>query len=129
MLQNKVSSVTFHCGRTAEALNKRRQRDVEARFSGWVLCRLTEPANSAVLKLELKGPDNSLRLRQVKVLGSVEGGSLALGPPPNALVMQQQHCEAETLKVFRLLTSQVSASVSVAHFSGKRLRLCSSPRR
>ena len=112
--QNKVNSVTFHCGRSTDALNKRRQRDVEPRFTGWVVCRLIDPAASRVLRLELKGPDNSLRVRQVKILGSVDGASLSLATPPNALVMQQQNCEAETLKVFRLLTSQVCAGRSAA---------------
>ena len=88
------------------------QSDIETRFSGWISCSLEnyDPDNSpTIVKLELRGPDNNLRLRQVKMLGEGEGGQRGdLGPPANALVMQQQNCEAETLRVFRLLTSQVS---------------------
>lgn len=58
-----------------------------------------------VIRLELKGPDNSLRIRQVRVLGET-GDSLAI-PQRSAATIQQRLCEAETLKVFRLITSQV----------------------
>ncbi len=82
------------------------QNDVESRHTGWVSCGVPEP-NMCVIKLELKGPDNSLRLRQIKVLGEIEGSVLSVGRHHAPLVMQQKNCEAETLKVFRLLTSQV----------------------
>lgn len=62
-----------------------------------------------VVSMELKGPDNSLRVRQIRVLGEVEGESLKVGKQLSAQTIQQRNCEAETLKVFRLITSQVSA--------------------
>ena len=80
--------------------------ELEPRHIGWVHCSIPDPATK-LIKLELKGPDNTLRVRQVKVLGEIEGSSLAVGQPQGHLVMQQKNCEAETLKVFRLLTSQV----------------------
>lgn len=58
--------------------------------------------------LELKGPDNSLRVRQIRILGEVEGESLKFGKQLSTQTIQQRNCEAETLKVFRLITSQVS---------------------
>ena len=61
-----------------------------------------------IFKLEMKGPDNTLRVRQIKMLGGIKGASLAVGKQQTPLVMQQKACEAETLKVFRLLTSEVS---------------------
>lgn len=63
-----------------------------------------------MVRLELKGPDNSLRLRQIRVLGEMEGESLKQGRQHSALTIQQRNTEAETLKVFRLITSQVCAS-------------------
>ena len=57
------------------------------------------------LKIEAKGPDNTLRLRQVKALGYVE--SPLLQKQPHTASIQQKNCEAETLRVFRLITSQV----------------------
>lgn len=61
-----------------------------------------------MVRLELRGPDNSLRLRQVRVLGEVEGESLRAGRQHSAATIQQRSCEAETLRVFRLITSQVT---------------------
>lgn len=43
----------------------------------------------------------------MKVLGTQDGESLQIGKKVTALQIQQKNCEAETLKVFRLLTSQV----------------------
>ena len=91
----------------------RHQVEVESRHSGWVSCCLPS-SSTRVVRLELKGPDNSLRLRQVKLLGEVDGASLAVSGQRSPLVMQQQNCEAETLKVFRLLTSQVSLDTKIS---------------
>ena len=82
------------------------QMDIESRHSGWIFAALPDP-NTTVMKVELKGPDHSLRLRQIKVLGNIDGDSMLVGKRQSPLVMQQKNCEAETLKVFRLLTSQV----------------------
>ena len=71
-LQNKVSSVVFLAGPSTEDLKRLKQLDVENRHTGWLSCCVTEPGQ-IILKLELKGPDNTLRLRQVK---------LAKYPPP-----------------------------------------------
>lgn len=57
--------------------------------------------------MELKGPDNSLRVRQIRVLGEVKGESLKIGKQLSTQMIQQKNCETETLKVFRLITSQV----------------------
>lgn len=50
----------------------------------------------------MRGPDNSLRVRQVRTLG--HGPCRSYDP----MAINQQVCENETLRVFRLLTSQVS---------------------
>lgn len=60
-----------------------------------------------IVGLKLKGPDNSLRVRQIRILGEIEGESLKIGKQLSAQTIQQRNCEAETLKVFRLITSQV----------------------
>ena len=75
-----------------------------------------------MLKIEAKGPDNTLRLRQVKVLGYVDAPLMQ--KQPRAASIQQKNCEAETLRVFRLLTSQVfisRASVMVTSLSSENL--------
>lgn len=60
-----------------------------------------------MIKVELKGPENTLRVRQVKVLGWKEGESIKIPGQISASMAQQKNCEAETLRVFRLITSQV----------------------
>lgn len=68
-----------------------------------------------MIKVELKGPENTLRVRQVKVLGWKEGESIKILGQISASMAQQKNCEAETLRVFRLITSQVcSTSSSIA---------------
>ncbi|XP_064481849.1 E3 ubiquitin-protein ligase MYCBP2-like [Ornithodoros turicata] len=112
-LANKVSTITFKSGLNSEELRKLKQVEVESRYTGWASCVVPDP-NHGVLRLELRGPDNSLRLRQLKVLGHQPG--IAQGLAGNAELpagdccsarIQQKNCEAETLRVFRLLTAQV----------------------
>lgn len=59
-----------------------------------------------VVRLELKGPDNSVRLRQIRILGKIEGECLKVGKLYSAATIQQRSCEAETLRVFRLITGK-----------------------
>jgi len=81
--------------------------EVDSRFAGWVTCFLSD-TNCEAVRIEVKGPDNTVRLRQVKVVGK---GSEASSPnPPEKMEsqrIQQSNCEVETLRVFRLITSQV----------------------
>lgn len=67
---------------------------------------LADPRH-VIIGFKLKGPDNSLRVRQIRILGEIEGESLKIGKQLNTQTIQQRNCEAETLKVFRLITSQV----------------------
>lgn len=55
----------------------------------------------------MKGPDNSVRVRQLRILGNIDGESLKIGKQYAASMLQQKNCEIETLRVFRLITSQV----------------------
>ena len=113
-LDKKVSSVTFKVGKSVEdATAVAKQVDVESRFAGWINCFLDANPEHAVVKIELKGPDNTLRVRQVKALGGGGGqsGPLFERDLNNAaaapVTIQQRNCEAETLRVFRLITGQV----------------------
>ncbi|XP_063236464.1 E3 ubiquitin-protein ligase MYCBP2 isoform X2 [Bacillus rossius redtenbacheri] len=111
-LANKVSSVTFQSGPNIDELYRLRQVEVENRSTGWVSCPVLDTRHAAV-RLELKGPDNSLRLRQIRVLGEVEGESTRLGRQHGSATVQHRNCEAETLRVFRLITSQVFGKLIV----------------
>ena len=72
-----------------------------------IFFRGTVPGTTiSVVQIEMKGPDNSLRVRQIRLLGEGVAGS-ALTRSFNAAAVHQRTCETETLRVFRLLTSQV----------------------
>uniref|UniRef100_A0A8B9J812 E3 ubiquitin-protein ligase MYCBP2 n=1 Tax=Astyanax mexicanus TaxID=7994 RepID=A0A8B9J812_ASTMX len=103
---NKVTSMTFLCGKAVEDLCRIKQVDLDSRHMGWVTSELPG-GDHHVIKIEMKGPENTLRVRQVKVLGWKEGESIKIAGQISASVAQQKNCEAETLRVFRLITSQV----------------------
>lgn len=83
------------------------QIDLDSRHMGWVTSELPG-GDHHVIKIEMKGPENTLRVRQVKVLGWKEGETVKIAGQISASMAQQKNCEAETLRVFRLITSQVS---------------------
>ena len=57
-----------------------------------------------VVRVEVKGPQNNVRVRQLQVLASpAKKMDCSLAP----MAAQQKACEEEALRVFRLLTSQV----------------------
>ncbi|XP_076385847.1 MYC binding protein highwire isoform X12 [Megachile rotundata] len=105
-LTHKVSSVTFQSGNNTDEMVKLRTVEIESRSAGWIHCPVTDPRH-VIVRLDLKGPDNSLRVRQIRILGEIEGESLKVAKQLSAQTIQQRNCEAETLKVFRLITSQV----------------------
>lgn len=63
-------------------------------------------------RLEFRGPESTLRVRQVKLLGiPVVPDEINYKQNPkltNSFQIQQRNCETETLRVFRLITAQVS---------------------
>ncbi|KAI4471285.1 e3 ubiquitin-protein ligase mycbp2 [Holotrichia oblita] len=106
-LANKISTITFFSGPNSEELVKLRTVEVETRLlGGWVNCPI-QGTQDSIIRLEMKGPDNSVRVRQIRVLGEIDGESLKVGKQYNATTIQQRNCESETLRVFRLITSQV----------------------
>lgn len=106
-MQAKLSCITFFSGPNSEDLLKLRAVEIETKLQGgWVLCPI-EDFNDSVIKIELRGLDNSLRIRQVRVLGEIDGESIKIGKLYSVNTIQQRNCEAETLRVFRLITSLV----------------------
>ncbi|XP_031417201.1 E3 ubiquitin-protein ligase MYCBP2 isoform X1 [Clupea harengus] len=103
---NKVTSMAFLCGKTVEDLCRIKQMDLDSRHIGWVSSELPG-GDHHVIRIELKGPENTLRVRQVKVLGWKDGETIKIAGQISAGIAQQKNCEAETLRVFRLITSQV----------------------
>ncbi|PIO39317.1 hypothetical protein AB205_0075460, partial [Aquarana catesbeiana] len=112
--KNKTKSITINCVKGINAryvsvhVDNSRDlgADLDSRHIGWITSELPGGDNH-IIKIELKGPENTLRVRQVKVLGWKDGESIKIAGQISASVSQQRNCESETLRVFRLITSQV----------------------
>jgi E3 ubiquitin-protein ligase MYCBP2 len=109
---NRTEFVTLNVGNSIKTLKKVKEADVPYRFGGWLHFDIPNPSDTKVIKLDLKGTQNSLRIRQLKIQGyadaaSKEAANITSGNIPSPIVAQRKQCEAETLRVFRLLTSQV----------------------
>ncbi|KAF5304151.1 hypothetical protein FQA39_LY01936 [Lamprigera yunnana] len=120
-LANKIASISFSSGANSEDFIRLRTVEVETRLlGGWVNCTV-EDMDHTVIRIELKGPDNSVRVRQIRVLGEIDGETLKIGKQYNAVTIQQRNCESETLRVFRLITSQVFGKLIVGDLDGHNL--------
>lgn len=129
-IQNKVATIMFYGGgqslaggASGSGDNTTNLRTVELDASApgtWISAAVPDETFTH-FRLELRGNENTLRVRQVKLLGvpvQVLGGGGADELPAlrqyhnssrmtNAIQIQQRSCEAETLRVFRLITAQV----------------------
>nr|XP_026691648.1 E3 ubiquitin-protein ligase MYCBP2 [Ciona intestinalis] len=105
-IQKKVTSISFSSEIFDEDKKKKLQtRELSSQYAGWVHCPLNEDIN--ILQVELRGPDNGLRVRQIKLLGILVGeGMMSIQQLPSN-TLRAQTCEAELLKVFKLLTAEV----------------------
>lgn len=72
--------------------------------TGWKTLLAPEGTVCSVVRVEVKGVQNNVRVRQLQVLG-VPLKTLDSTLP--AVLAQQKACEGEALRVFRLLTSLV----------------------
>lgn len=122
-IQNKVLNVVFYAGQSLGDTNVIKSADVDPKACAWISAKIGDDSCTH-FRLELHGPENTLRVRQIKLLGLPTGGVLGAEDPLDPLRqqqplqqphlrlsyasrIQQQICEAETLRVFRLITGQV----------------------
>lgn len=111
-LQNKVSSVAMYAGTSLGDHVLVKSVDLDSTAPGsWICAPIREPGHTH-FRIELRGLENTLRVRQVKLLGIAVGakGEVKSGVSSkltNAGLIQQRNCETETLRVFRLITGQV----------------------
>ena len=104
--------MTLNVGNSSKTVKKIKEADIPYRFGGWIRLDIPNPSDTKVIKLDLKGTQNSLRIRQLKIQGysdaaSEQAANITSGHSLSPIVAQRKQCEAETLRVFRLLTSQV----------------------
>ena len=110
--------MTLHVGKTAKSLTKVTQSNVGYRYGGWFrfdIPRLENDEIVKIVKIDIKGANQTSRVRQLKLFGWPDAGALekakekalGVGKDLSPADAQRKQCEAETLRVFRLLTSQV----------------------
>ena len=78
--------------------------------SGWKTLLAPEGTVCSVVRVEVKGLQNNIRVRQLLVHGIPSRGLDTTLP---AVMAQQKACEGEALRVFRLLTSQVLHQIAI----------------
>ncbi|XP_030378381.1 E3 ubiquitin-protein ligase highwire [Scaptodrosophila lebanonensis] len=124
-IQNKVLNVVFYAGQSLGDTNLIKSVDVDQKACSWISAKINDESCTH-FRLEFHGPENTLRVRQIKLLGFPSSLSAAgyscddqAGEHPgmpthkhnlklaHATRIQQQICESETLRVFRLITGQV----------------------
>ena len=131
-IQNKVSSVMFYGGQSLGDTSLIKSLEVDAKACTWLSAKINDD-NYTHFRLEFTGPENTLRIRQIKLLGlpaAMCGSADQLVNPydlavnnssqvqafkynlklTNAIRIQQQICESETLRVFRLITGELCLS-------------------
>lgn len=114
-IQNKVSNIMFYTGQSLGDTNLIKSVDVDATSGIWISAAIRDESHTHI-RIELRGPESTLRVRQIKLYGvaALGGGGGEENHAArqnqkltNAFQIQQRNCEAETLRVFRLITAQV----------------------
>ena len=109
--QHKVTSFTVFSGASLGELNLLETIETESNIGSWYSVLVKEETNTH-FRIELRGVENNIRIRQIKILGYSNDAKMnqdmtALKKNTSAHHIQQKYCELETLRVFRVLTNQV----------------------
>lgn len=110
-IQNKVSNIMVYAGQSLGDTNLIKSIDVDGNSGTWISVPIHDVLHTH-FRLEFRGSENTLRVRQIKLFGVAslcEENHAARNNPKitNTFQIQQRNCEAETLRVFRLITAQV----------------------
>jgi E3 ubiquitin-protein ligase MYCBP2 len=111
-LAHKVTSFTVYGGASLGELNMLETVETESNIGSWYSVSVKDETNTH-FRIELRGLENNIRIRQIKILGHsidqklTQEQSLLVMKNSNAHYIQQKYCELETLRVFRVLTNQV----------------------
>ncbi|KAH7646731.1 e3 ubiquitin-protein ligase-like protein [Dermatophagoides farinae] len=122
MLRNNCPESNNFLNATINEYEKLKTIEVDSKFCGWLQCELSAEQSydlfnandDRYILIEMNGPFPCLRVRQIKMLATIDtNDSLNQLPESNRFMIlnsrqvQTTYCELETLRVFRLLTSQV----------------------
>ena len=95
-------------GMDEDSLTEVLKEKISAQHSGWKTLVAPREEPCSVLRVEVKGLQNNVRVRRLLVLGRPSKCILTT-PTSHA---QQKDCEEEALKLFRLLTAEVHVTIS-----------------
>ncbi|GAB0089301.1 hypothetical protein DMENIID0001_038200 [Sergentomyia squamirostris] len=110
---NKVQNIMFYAGQSLGDTNLLKSVDIEGvATQGTWICATVREECATHFRLVLSGQDPTLRVRSIRLMGYplLEDKLMALKHNlklTNSLQIQHRNCEAETLRVFRLITGQV----------------------
>ncbi|XP_055684525.1 E3 ubiquitin-protein ligase highwire isoform X1 [Lutzomyia longipalpis] len=110
---NKVQNIMFYAGQSLGDTSLLKSVDIEgvANQGAWISATVRDES-STHFRLVLSGQDPTLRVRSIRLMGYplMEDRLMALKHNlklTNSQQIQHRNCEAETLRVFRLITAQV----------------------
>jgi RCR-type E3 ubiquitin transferase len=116
-LQHKVTSFTVYSGASLGELNLLETVETESNIGSWYSVGIKDESYTH-FRIELRGIENNIRIRQIKLLGysnDVKGYlDLPMKKHTSAHHIQQKYCELETLRVFRVLTNQVFGKLIIS---------------
>ncbi|XP_063374022.1 E3 ubiquitin-protein ligase MYCBP2 [Cydia amplana] len=102
---NKTLLVSFLYSGGSSELFHMQDMEVDSKSAAWLCYTLPRASSGGVrVRCELRGPEAAVRVRQLRVLGAP---GPAPAPPASPAAVLHALAEADTLRVFRLLTSQV----------------------
>lgn len=102
----------MYSGASLGELNLLETIETESNIGTWYSVLIKDESNTH-FRIELRGAENNIRIRQIKLLGYLNDVKVtqdticAMRKQTNAHHIQQKYCELETLRVFRVLTNQV----------------------
>ncbi|XP_058840925.1 E3 ubiquitin-protein ligase highwire [Topomyia yanbarensis] len=124
---SKVSSILVYGGSSFGETSLQKTIEVDPLACCWISASIMDD-ECTHYRLEFRGPEATLRVRQIKLLGYTADEKAAQFKHNlkmiNANYIQQKNCETETLRVFRLLTGQVFGKLILE--SGKNINYASS---
>ncbi|XP_055618511.1 E3 ubiquitin-protein ligase highwire isoform X2 [Toxorhynchites rutilus septentrionalis] len=107
---SKVSSILIYGGSSFGETSLMKTIEVDPLACRWISAPISDD-ECTHYRLDFRGPEATLRVRQIKLLGYTAEDKAAQFKHnlkvTSASLIQQKNCEAETLRVFRLLTGQV----------------------
>jgi hypothetical protein len=105
----RVESLSLLVGKDEDGMKEVSKHKLSLMHTGWITLPVPSPDQlCSVVRVEVKGPQNNVRVRQLLVLAYP---SRRLDCCLSPAAAQQKACEEEALRVFRLLTSQVFGSL------------------